>query len=68
MEQPTQTYESWKACMTAGGDVRTKEAVRGRVAILSDPEHPETKRFTESYGTDRLRQVLGWFSRLEKEI
>ena len=68
MEQPTQTYEDWKACITSEGGIQTKDAVRERVAALSSPDLAETKRFVESYGSDRLQQVLRWLNRLEKEL
>lgn len=67
MTPPSQTYEEWKACIGSGGGIQTKEAVRKRVAVLSDPDLPETRRFVESYGSDHLQQVLRWLDRLEKE-
>jgi hypothetical protein len=64
----TQTFEEWKACITSGGGIRTKDAVQKRVAVLGNPDHPETKRFVETYGSDHLKQVLLWLHRLEREL
>ncbi len=68
MEQPTQTYKEWKACITAYGGIQTKDAVRERITALSSADVPETRRFVEAYGSDRLQQVLGWLKRLEREL
>ncbi len=68
MTQPVQTYEEWKACISSGGGVHTRDAVRKRVAALGNPDLPETKRFVESYGSDHLQRVLRWLDRLGKEL
>lgn len=68
MEQPTQTYADWKSCITSGGGIRTVDAVRGRIEILSDPSNEETRRFVATYGNDRLQRILEWLNRLQKEL
>lgn len=67
MTRPEQTYEEWKACISSGGGIKTKDAVRKRAAVLGNPRLPETRHFVELYGSDHLQQVLRWLDRLEKE-
>ncbi len=68
MELSMQTYDEWKVCITSGGDIRTADAVRGRIEILSDAKHEETKQFVKVHGKEHLQQILSWLARLEKEL
>ncbi len=68
MQEESAMPEEWKSCITAGGGIETRDAVRDRVAVLSNPDHPEAMRFVESYGSEHLRQVLVWLQRQEMEL
>ena len=58
------TYEDWQHCITVDcGITLTKAFVLERISILSDEDHPETKRFVQLYGDAHRRGVLGWYER-----
>lgn len=58
------TYEQWHRCITVDcGIALTRPFVLARLAILSDDDHPETRRFIELYGEPHRRGVVSWYER-----
>lgn len=65
----TDTYDSWKQCLTRNmGKELTLSFVRERVATLGSSAHAESKKYIETYGIERLKLVHSWFVQLEKEM
>jgi hypothetical protein len=61
-------YASWRYCIGVKcGQTLTPEFLRGRIAILSDPSHEASRRFTKLYGNPWRKQVLTWFQRAADE-
>ena len=55
-------YASWRYCIEVKcGQPLTPEFLQARIAILSDPRHEESQRFTKLYGKPYHEQVLAWF-------
>lgn len=69
MVSMTETYETWKQCLSRNmGSELNKSYVQERVRIFSDPAHAETKKFMQLYGEQRTSQVLQWFRALNLEM
>tara|TARA_Y100000991_G_C21962639_1_gene345242 strand:+ start:291 stop:437 length:147 start_codon:yes stop_codon:yes gene_type:complete len=45
----------------------TKEFINGRLLILKDLSHLETKKFSSLYGKEYLEKIVSWFERALKE-
>jgi len=61
-------YGSWRYCIEVKcGVPLTPEFLQARIAILSDPQQEETKRFTKLYGKPYQQQVLAWFQQAAAE-
>jgi hypothetical protein len=61
-------YSSWRYCIeNKCGQALTPEYIQVRIAILSDPGHEESRRFTKLYGKPWREQVLAWFQRAAEE-
>ena len=57
-------YESWRYCIEVKCGVKlTQKYVQARIAILSDKNHQESRRFSKLYGDAYRQQVLAWFQR-----
>ena len=60
-------FEEWLACLREACRCHvTPEFVAARIAVLSDRDRPETRAFIEAWGDAHLRQVLTWFSTLQR--
>lgn len=56
------SYKSWRYCIEVKcGVPLTPEFIQERVSVLSDPNHQESRRFSELYGETYRNQVLSWF-------
>jgi hypothetical protein len=61
-------YASWRYCIEVKcGIAFTPEFLQQRIAVLSDPNHEETRRFAKLYGEPYREQVVGWFQRAAAE-
>jgi hypothetical protein len=61
-------YASWRYCIEVEcGLALTPEFLQARIAILGDPRHEESRRFTKLYGKPYYAQVLDWFRRAAAE-
>lgn len=61
-------YASWRYCIQVKcGVALTPEYLQARIAILGDPGHEESQRFTKLYGKPYHDQVLTWFQRAADE-
>ena len=57
-------YASWRYCIEVKcGLALTPEFLQARIAVLGDPRHEESRRFTKLYGKPYHEQVLAWFQR-----
>lgn len=64
-----QTYEQWWHCITVDcGIEMTPEYLSRRLAILSDRDSQETRRFRDLYGDHHWKTVTGWFERAAREL
>ncbi len=55
-------YESWRYCIEVKcGLVLTSKFLQARIAVLSDPQNKESRRFANLYGKPYREQVLTWF-------
>lgn len=62
-------YSSWRYCIEVKcGLVLTPEFLQTRIAVLGDPRHEETLRFSSLYGEPYREQVLTWFRRAAEEM
>jgi hypothetical protein len=62
-------YASWRYCIeNKCGQSLTPEFVQARIAVLGDPHHEESRRFTSLYGESWRKQVLAWFQRAAAEV
>lgn len=62
-------YASWRYCIEVKcGLAITSDYLQARIAILGDPGHEETRRFTQLYGKPYHQQVLAWFQRAADEV
>ena len=60
-------YESWQYCIEVKcGLSLTPDYIEARIGILSDANHPESRRFTSLYGNSYREQVLTWFYHAQK--
>jgi hypothetical protein len=58
-----QTYEQWRYCITVEcGIPLTRAFAAQRLAVWSDPEAGETRRFRHLYGADHTERVRQWFA------
>lgn len=58
------TYPQWYQCITEEcGLTLTPAFVAGRLAILENPAHQETRRFVSLYGQAHLRLIIQWYKR-----
>jgi hypothetical protein len=58
------TYDDWHRCITVDcGITLTRAFVLERLTILSDDQHPETKRFIQLYGEPHRRGLVTWYER-----
>lgn len=63
------TYQQWRYCIeTLGGIELTTAYVNGRLAILQDSNHAESKVFAKLYGKAHLQRTVEWFHRAANEI
>lgn len=61
-------YASWRYCIEVKcGLALTPDYLRERIAVLSNSDHEETKRFAKLYGNAHREQVLAWFRRAAAE-
>jgi len=64
-----QTYEEWRYCITVEcGIALTPAFVRERLAVWSNPDAKETRRFAQLYGAAHLERVRQWFARALSEL
>jgi hypothetical protein len=62
-------YASWRYCIELKCNQRlTPEFVQTRIAVLSDPQHEESRRFIKLYGEPWREQVLVWFQQAATEV
>jgi hypothetical protein len=62
-------YESWRHCVEVKCNLAlTAEFIQARIAVLGDPHHVESRRFTNLYGEPWREQVLAWFQRAATEV
>ena len=61
-------YMSWRYCIEVKcGLALTPDFLQTRIAILGDPHHEESRRFSTLYGEPYHEQVLTWFQRAASE-
>jgi hypothetical protein len=62
-------YASWRYCIEVKcNQVLTPEYVQMRIAVFSNPQHEESRRFTNLYGEPWREQVLAWFQQAATEM
>ena len=62
-------YTSWRYCIEVRcGLALTPGVLQARIAVLGDPHHEESRRFTKLYGKPYQEQVLAWFQRAADEV
>lgn len=58
-----QTYAQWKHCIEKDCKIPlTKDFAQARLAVYSDAEHQETKKFINLYGNAHLNNVIDWLN------
>ena len=63
------SYEQWRYCIEVLGKIKlTPTYLNERLAIFTDAENSECKRFAQLYGEDHLQRTVTWFQRAGKEI
>jgi len=61
------TYEQWRHCIEHDCGIRlTTDFVQERLAVYADATHTETKRFTELYGDNHLKNIIQWYTQALK--
>lgn len=59
-----QTYEQWRHCITVEcGIPLTRAFAEERLAVWSNPDSDETRRFEQLYGATHRERVRQWFER-----
>jgi hypothetical protein len=59
-----QSYSEWYNAITTRCNIKlTNDYIETRVKALKDSHNPQTREFTEKYGTDYVNQVIDWFER-----
>jgi hypothetical protein len=65
----TKHYNHWKECLVRNlGSGFNLDFVGKRLAIYSDSNHSETKKFVNCYGRARLETILSWFQQAKEEL
>jgi hypothetical protein len=63
------SFDEWYHCITVDcGIALSGSYITKRIRVLSDPAHPETKKFTARYGEAHTRQVVCWLQQARKGI
>ncbi len=62
-----QTFEQWRSCIINDCKINlTEDFARQRLIVYRDQENPETRKFVQLYGTQHLRNIVEWFTRIVK--
>lgn len=60
------TFEQWQACITQDCKIDlTTEFAQKRLAVYTDHQHPETKKFISLYGEQHLTNIIHWFKQIK---
>lgn len=63
------TYPEWRYCITDECNIElTKPFISERIAVLSNVDCAETRRFEKLYGIEHRKKVLGWFRQAQREL
>lgn len=58
-------FESWKYCIQFKCNIPlTASFAKERLAVYSDSELPETKRFIRLYGEEHHARIKDWFGKI----
>jgi hypothetical protein len=58
-----ETYAQWRHCITQEcGIALTRAFAEERLAVWSDPDAEETRRFEQLYGAAHRERVRRWFA------
>ncbi|MBX3239257.1 MAG: hypothetical protein KIT80_18390 [Chitinophagaceae bacterium] len=60
-----ETFRQWKNCIE--NDCKTaltKDFAKRRLAVYTDQENPETKKFIRLYGKRHLENIQQWFQQI----
>lgn len=64
-----QDFDEWRDCIEHRCKVPlTAEFIAQRIAIFSDRDREETRRFAALYGDSHLARVLGWFRDAQRAL
>lgn len=62
-------YEQWKHCITVDCGIElTPEFINARLDALNNKKDHHTKKFTQLYGEEHLRSVIGWFEQAKSSF
>ena len=57
-----ENYDQWRHCIEVLGKIELTTAyIDERLEVLQDNQNPESKKFTNLYGEEHLRQTIEWF-------
>lgn len=69
MDAFPRSYSEWKICITEKCKIPlTADFVKLRIEALSDEKSEERQKFTQLYGAQWTKTVLGYFQQASKEI
>jgi len=64
-----QDFESWKICIEKQCMIPlTVQFAKARLAVYSQKELPETRRFIARYGEGHHQRILRWFGQIANQL
>jgi len=61
------TFEEWVNCITNDCKIRLDTSfAAGRLSVLQDKNHKETKVFIQKYGETHWKNVISWYKQIAK--
>ncbi len=59
------SFEEWVNCITINCGIPLDSAfAEGRLSVLEDKNHSETKLFIEKYGENHWKNIISWYKRI----
>jgi hypothetical protein len=60
-----QTFDEWKNCIVNDCKITlTKQFVDQRLAVYTNKNNPETRKFISLYGEQHLQNIMNWLNQI----